>query len=160
MRYTLYTMVLLGSLLFLWSCGGSSNADEVVPAPGSGNFTPYTIVDSSDVISYENGVKVYMVNEGPGRFPHQSMSILMDYQGYLEDGSIFDSSFDRGEALRVTLGQGQIIPGLEYAVQKMRFGTKAIVVVPPAVAYQDRTDVPGIPPNATLSFHIDVLGAF
>lgn len=158
-RYIWFTFLVL--LLVVGGCSQESGADGAQePSAQTEDFVPYIIEDSNSILTYANGVQVYMVKEGPGRFPGQSMDIRIDYHGLLADGKVFDSSFDRGEPLKLRLGDNKIIPGLEYAIQKMRFGTKAIVVVPPEMAYKDREDVPNVPPNSTLTFHVDILGAF
>lgn len=153
--FAVTAMVLLGAC--------SSKNSETGSADANANpveFVPYIIEDSSKLLSYANGVKVYTVLDGPGQFPRQSMSMQFHYQGMLQDGKVFDSSYKRGQPLKVRMGEGEIIQGLEYALQKMRFGTKAIVVVPPELAYGAREDVTDIPPNSTLTFHVEVLGAF
>lgn len=156
-----YWLCVLAALLVFGSCSRNT-ADENGAKPNvqTEEFVPYNIGDSTQFKTYANGVQVYTVLEGPGQFPRQNMSIQFNYHGMLMDGKVFDSSFNRGEPLKIRLGEGEIIQGLEYALQKMRFGTKAVVVIPPELAYKDREDVPDIPPNSTLAFHVDILGAF
>lgn len=128
---------------------------------GAAEFSPYPIADSSAIVTYSNGLKLYVVQEGPGEFARDGMNIRMNYHGMLESGIIFDSSFQREEPFFFTLGQTPIIAGLHQAVQKLRLGSKAVVIVPPQLGYSNREDrPPNIPANSTLLFHIDLLGSF
>lgn len=129
---------------------------------GSGaTFSPYQIADSAAIVTYSNGLKLYVVQDGPGEFARDGMNIRMNYHGMLESGIVFDSSFQREEPFFFTLGQTPIIAGLHQAIQKLRLGSKAVVIVPPHLGYSNREDrPPNIPENSTLLFHIDLLGSF
>ena len=84
--------------------------------------------------------------------------VLAHYEGRLEDGTVFDSSYGRGEPLRFTLGVGQVIQGWDEGIRGMRVGEKKALVIPPEEAYGEQ-GVPGvIPPNATLYFDVELVG--
>ena len=160
----LFIAITLAGMLV--SCGGSEQADgagntaeanpEVSPIP----FSPYTIEDSSRIVNYEDGLQLYTVLEGPGAFPVDGNDILVHYHGLLSTGKVFDSSYDRGEPLKVRLGQGKLIKGFEKSMKQLRMGSKAIAFIPPELGYGSKEDVPNVPPNSSLIFHLEVLGTF
>lgn len=67
-------------------------------------------------------------------------TVKVHYTGSLEDGSVFDSSKERDEPLEFTLGEGQLIPGFEKAVEGMGVGDSTSVDIPSKEAYGDRRD--------------------
>ena len=78
------------------------------------------------------------------------------YHGTLRDGTVFDSSVQRGEPISFPLGG--VIPCWTEGVQKMKVGGKAQLVCPPGIAYGERGAGNGkIPPNATLRFEVELL---
>ena len=84
-------------------------------------------------------------------------SIEMHYTGTLLDGTKFDSSIDRGETFRFTLGVGQVIKCWDNGIATLTKGQKAILNCPPDVAYGSRGAGGIIPPNATLKFEVEVI---
>jgi len=87
--------------------------------------------------------------------------VSMRYTGKLNDGTVFDSNidpkFNHVEPFDFTLGAGQVIPGWDKGVLGMKVGDKKTLVIPPEEAY-GATGVGGvIPPNATLTFDVEVL---
>lgn len=79
------------------------------------------------------------------------------YTGRLEDGEVFDSSVERGEPFRFTLGAGQVIPGWDMGILGMKAGGKRVLTIPPELAYGQRGAGGVIPPNAQLSFDVALL---
>lgn len=156
-------LIFLIPLTLLVGCGKSDpppgNAEETSGKPAI-PFESYSIVDSSQIVQYEDNLQLYTVLEGPGPLPEAGMTLRIHYQGKLLNGKVFDSSYKRGEPLKVRLGNGSLIKGFDYAVQQLRLGSKAVAIVPPKLAYGDRLDVPDVPPNSTLVFDIDVMGTF
>ena len=67
-------------------------------------------------------------------------SVKVHYRGTLNDGTVFDSSYDRGETITFTIGAGQMIPGFDSAVNGMTLGEKKTVNLKPEQAYGDRID--------------------
>ena len=90
-------------------------------------------------------------------FPKQHDSLAMHYIGYLEDGTMFDNSYNRGQPIYFILGGGHVIPGLEQVCTMLSKGEKARVTIPPHLAYGDRGYPPIIPPLATLTYEIELL---
>jgi FKBP-type peptidyl-prolyl cis-trans isomerase len=78
------------------------------------------------------------------------------YTGYLEDGTVFDSSVEQGTPYKVTIGQGFVIQGWEQGLVGMKMGGKRRLVIPPELAYGEKGQG-AIPPNTTLIFDIELL---
>jgi FKBP-type peptidyl-prolyl cis-trans isomerase len=127
-------------------------------------FKPYTIQDSSKIITYPDGLQIYVSKAGPGDYPANGTHVRMHYYGVLDDGTVFDESFSRDEPLQFNVGSNTMIDGIELAVRKLRLGSQAIVIVPPTLGYGDGKGKhplpPKIPANARLTFHIDLIGSF
>lgn len=73
------------------------------------------------------------------------------------DGSEFDNSFKRGEPLKFTLGQGQVIQGWDQGLMGVCEGEKRKLVIPPQLGYGEHGAPPNIPPNAVLIFEVEVV---
>lgn len=82
--------------------------------------------------------------------------ITFDYVGTFLNGSVFDSSIDRKCPLKITLGSGNVIKGLENGIIGMRPGGKRKIIVNPEFAYGKSGYAPVIPPNSILSFTVDL----
>lgn len=88
-------------------------------------------------------------------------TVAMNYTGHLADGTVFDSNtdpkFNHVTPFIFTLGAGQVIPGWDKGIVGMTVGEKKTLVIPPADAY-GAAGIPGtIPPNATLTFDVELL---
>ena len=90
-----------------------------------------------------------------GASPTASNSVLAHYHGTLPNGSVFDSSVDRGEP--ATFGVSQVISGWTEAVQLMKVGDKWRLYIPPDMAYGEASPTPAIPPNSALVFEVELL---
>lgn len=84
-------------------------------------------------------------------------NVTVHYQGMLEDGSIFDSSYKRNEPFSFNLGAGEVIKGWDEGVVGMHIGEKKRLVVPPEKGYGEYGMPPVIPPNASLIFDIEMI---
>ena len=94
--------------------------------------------------------------EGKGVEAKIGDTVKMNYRGRLEDGTQFDSSYDRGEPFQFTIGQGSVIQGWEQGVPGMKVGGKRKLVIPPHLAY-GAAGKGSIPPNATLTFEVELV---
>lgn len=83
--------------------------------------------------------------------------LLVHYEGKLQDGTIFDSSYERGTPFQFQLGVGDVIAGWDQGVVGMREGEKKELVIPPELAYGEQGAGEVIPPNATLIFQVELL---
>jgi FKBP-type peptidyl-prolyl cis-trans isomerase FkpA len=102
-----------------------------------------------------SGLIFIPMEEGDGPNPAATDIVRVHYHGTLRDGTVFDSSVERGEPISLPLDQ--VIPCWTEGVQMMRVGGKAELVCPPELAYGD-SGQPGIPPGATLVFEVDLIG--
>ncbi len=89
-------------------------------------------------------------------------TVAMNYTGRLADGTVFDSNvdpkFNHVQPFIFTLGAGQVIPGWDKGIVGMKVGEKKTLVIPPADAYGAAGAGGVIPPNATLTFDVELLG--
>lgn len=104
----------------------------------------------------QSGLGYKIVTEGTGALPEADQPVRVHYTGYLEDGTKFDSSYDRNQPFTFVLGRGQVIKGWDEGVALLKKGSKAILRIPPDIAYGARARGP-IPANATLYFEIELL---
>ena len=102
----------------------------------------------------ESGLVYQEVVAGAGPNPTVSDSITVHYHGTLEDGTVFDSSVDRGEPIGFNLGQ--VIPGWQEGLLLMKAGGKAKLTIPGDLGYGPRGQG-SIPPNATLIFDVELI---
>jgi FKBP-type peptidyl-prolyl cis-trans isomerase len=109
------------------------------------------------VISLSSGLQYLVLSSGPtdGESPTTSDSVLAHYHGTLIDGTVFDSSVDRGEP--VEFGVTQVISGWTEALQLMKIGDKWRLFLPPELAYGEQSPTPTIPPNSALIFEVELL---
>lgn len=100
----------------------------------------------------------YIVHEtGNGAAIQKGDDVKAQYYGCLTDGTLFDTSFERGEALPFTAGIGQMIPGFDEGAQLLHHGGKATLFIPWALAYGEEGTPGGpIPPKADLIFYIEI----
>ena len=108
------------------------------------------------VVTLESGLQYQIMESGPdGPSPTTSDSVLAHYHGTLTDGSVFDSSVDRGEP--ATFGVSQVISGWTEALQLMSVGDKWRLYIHPDMAYGEASPTPAIPPNSALIFEVELL---
>ena len=102
-----------------------------------------------------SGVKIVHTLVGTGANPKASDTVKVHYRGTLADGKEFDSSYKRNEP--ATFPLGRVVPCWTEGVQKIKVGGKATLTCPPATAYGDRGAGGAVPPNATLTFEVELL---
>lgn len=108
------------------------------------------------VRSLPSGVQYKILQSGPpgGESPDSNDLVRVNYEGTLTDGTVFDSSFRRGQPAVFTLGE--VVAGWTEALQHMKVGDEWIVYLPPETAYGEEGR-PGIPPNSVLVFRVNLL---
>ncbi len=121
----------------------------VIP-PNSDLYFEMELVDKVD-IAYEE------VEAGSGAQAQDGDTVRVHYVGKLDDGTEFDNSYTRGEPIEFVLGQGFVIPGWEIGILKMKEGGKAILTIPPELGYGSQGAGGAIPPNATLTFEVELV---
>lgn len=94
---------------------------------------------------------------GTGAEAQTGQTVSVHYTGWLADGSKFDSSVDRGQPFGFPLGGGRVIAGWDQGVVGMKVGGKRRLTIPPELAYGERGFPGAIPPNATLTFEVELL---
>ncbi len=102
----------------------------------------------------KSGLQYKVLKEGTGPVPKASDVVSTHYHGTFVNGNVFDSSVERGEPAEFPVAN--VIAGWTEALQMMKVGSKWQLVVPPELAYGER-GTPGIPPNATLIFEVELL---
>jgi FKBP-type peptidyl-prolyl cis-trans isomerase len=111
-----------------------------------------------DAVTSESGLMYSILKKGKGDSPASGMRVKVHYTGKLLDGTVFDSSVQRGEPAVFKIGQ--LIQGWNEALLSMKKEEKRILIIPPELGYGER-GVPGaIPPNAFLVFEMELLDFF
>ena len=103
----------------------------------------------------KSGAIVVAMTEGSGPKPKPSDTVKVHYHGTLTDGTVFDSSVDRG--VPATFPLGNVIKCWTEGLQEIKVGGKSRLVCPADVAYGDRGAPPTIKPGATLVFEVELL---
>ena len=144
--------------------GGGPVANE---SPARGTPTPgvddFHAGDGLTPVTLPDGLKYIELTKGTGAVAHTNDVAVVNYTGWLTDGTLFDSSRSRSQPFSFTLGRGQVIPGWDEGVPGMAVGGVRKLIIPPALAYgtqgqQDpNTGATIIPSNATLVFEITLM---
>ena len=136
---------LIASLLALSSLGSAWAQSGVAPAA----------VKESGAITTASGLVYRVLIEGTGASPEAVDGVTVHYRGTLADGKEFDSSHSRGRP--ATFPLNGVIPCWTEGLQRMKVGGKSRLTCPPAIAYGTRGSGNVIPPNATLTFEVELI---
>ena len=104
-----------------------------------------------------SGLYYVMTSEGNGEKPQVGKSVKMHYTGKLLNGTVFDSSVERGEPFQFVLGVGQVIPGWDEGVQLMSKSEKGILYIPYYLGYGERQAGEKIAPFSNLMFEVELV---
>jgi peptidylprolyl isomerase len=140
--------------------GCQSSQDETKSTPEAaketaGNYPGWATTQQPETTS--SGLKYIDMQVGNGASPQSGRQVIVHYSGYLQNGTKFDSSVDRDEALAFTIGIGQVIKGWDEGLMTMKVGGKRKLIIPPQLGYGEGGAPPMIPPNAELVFDVELL---
>jgi FKBP-type peptidyl-prolyl cis-trans isomerase len=128
-------------------------------------FVPVTAAQEKEtgkgagkMVTTESGLQYTDLVVGTGRQAELGDTATVHYTGWLADGKKFDSSRDRNEPFSFRVGAGQVIKGWDEGVSTMKVGGKRKLIIPPQLGYGARGAGNVIPPNATLTFEVELLG--
>jgi FKBP-type peptidyl-prolyl cis-trans isomerase len=147
------------------SAGGASagGASATAPAAGAASTAgaaaavPGAATNGAQQVTTPSGLKYTDLKVGDGTVAENGMVASVHYTGWLNDGTKFDSSLDRGTPFSFKIGSGQVIRGWDEGVKGMRVGGKRKLVIPPDLGYGDRGAGGVIPPNAWLVFDVELV---
>ncbi len=105
----------------------------------------------------ESGLRYKMIQKGDGKKAEAGKTVAVHYEGSLENGKVFDSSYPRKKPIEFRLGQGQVIEGWDEGIALLQVGDKARFVIPSDLAYGASGAGGVIPPNATLIFDVELM---
>ena len=128
----------------LMTPSGPQQLEDPVPTPTEG----------MEVITTDSGLRYIDIKVGDGAQPVPGSTVTVHYNGWLEDGTLFDSSAKRGQPS--ILGLDDVIEGWKEGIGSMKVGGKRKLIVPPELGYGDHPRQ-GIPRNSTLIFEVDLL---
>jgi FKBP-type peptidyl-prolyl cis-trans isomerase FkpA len=103
----------------------------------------------------QSGLQYKVLSEGSGASPQPTDKVTVNYRGSLLDGTVFDSSYEKGKPFTFPLSQ-RMIPGWSEAISMMKPGAKWEIYIPPDLAYGPNSPPP-IPPNSLLKFEVEML---
>lgn len=104
-----------------------------------------------------NELQVVDIQLGDGKECVKGALITTQYTGTLEDGTVFDSSYERGKPFQCVIGTGRVIKGWDMGLMGMKVGGKRKLFVPAHLAYGERQIGAHITPNSNLVFEIELL---
>ena len=112
----------------------------------------------SAAVTTASGLTYIVTKHGTGAQLEAGDEVIVNYTGMLTNGKKFDSSLDRGQPFSFPLGAGRVIKGWDEALQKLRIGDHATLILPSTIAYGSRAMGEDIPADSTLIFIIEVIG--
>lgn len=133
-----------------------------VVIPACAQKEPKPAVDKSaaaaaNAVKTASGLSYVDLVAGTGPSPVAGKAVKVHYTGWLENGTKFDSSVDRGEPFIFNIGAGQVIQGWDEGVMSMKVGGKRKLIIPSQLGYGSAGAGGVIPPDATLIFEVELL---
>lgn len=113
------------------------------------------VATDSTYATTASGLKYMMLREGDGKSPKPEDVVTVHYTGQLIDGTVFDSSYQRGEPAAFPLNR--VIPGWTEGLQLMKENGKAVFYIPSNLAYGEAGNPGAIPPNSDLIFTVELI---
>ena len=133
------------------------SAAPATAAKGAEPFPPAPPTAIGETKNLTGDIKYTTLKEGTGEELKSGRVAKLHYVGTLNDGTVFDSSRERGVPAEFALGSGNLIKGWEYGIPGMKVGEVRKLIIPPAMGYGAQ-DKEKIPPNSTLTFEVELLG--
>ena len=116
----------------------------------------FVVPKAEQLTTKESGLQIQVLTPGTGKTPRMGQQVVCHYAGWLKkDGTLFDSSYGRGEPS--TFGIGQLIEGWNEALLGMKEGEEVILVIPAKLAYGPRGSPPVIGPDEDLVFRMKLI---
>jgi len=144
------------------ACGGGG--EEASPTPTvRGTEAPGTQAAggppavSGEPTTTASGLQFIDFKVGSGASPQRGQTVVVNYTGWLTNGTKFDSSVDRGQPFSFVIGTGKVIKGWDEGVASMKVGGKRRLIIPPDLGYGAGGNPPIIPANAQLIFDVELL---
>ncbi|MCH8556432.1 MAG: FKBP-type peptidyl-prolyl cis-trans isomerase [Balneolia bacterium] len=113
--------------------------------------------DEDDVVTTESGLQYVIIAEGEGDAVESGDMVHVHYDGFLTDGTLFDTSVRRGQPLVFQVGVGRVIQGWDEGLVGMRLNEQRVLIIPSDLAYGDQARGDLIPAGATLLFNVNVV---
>jgi peptidylprolyl isomerase len=134
-----------------------TNSEATTPQPSvrTPPIAPRAVTDG--YVTTPTGLQVADFVVGEGEMPKEGSTVIVEYSGFLTDGTLFDSSLKRPAPFLFPLGQGRVIKGWDEGIASMRVGGERQLLVPPDLGYGSR-DKGKIPPGSTLVFDVKLVG--
>ncbi|GAB1371405.1 FKBP-type peptidyl-prolyl cis-trans isomerase [Candidatus Kapaibacterium sp.] len=112
--------------------------------------------DNPNLVTTASGLQYEDMLVGTGDTPQKGQTCVVHYHGTLLDGTVFDSSKERGKPFEFSIGEGRVIKGWDEGVMTMKVGGKRKLIIPADLGYGSRS-MGKIPSNATLVFEVELL---
>jgi FKBP-type peptidyl-prolyl cis-trans isomerase len=121
------------------------------------SIADYLTANNLTATPQPSGLYYIETKEGKGKNPANGKKVWVHYTGRLLDGTVFDSSIERGDPLPFQLGVGQVIKGWDEGIALMKKGGKALLVIPSQLAYGEKGAGGSIPPYSPLIFEVELV---
>ncbi len=135
----------------LMGCAVTPTTPAPTPTPEA------TATPKEEIITTASGLQYIDLKVGEGETPQAGQVVVVHYTGWLDDGTKFDSSVDRGEPFSFPIGMGYVITGWDEGVATMKVGGIRKLIIPAELGYGAQGAGGVIPPNARLTFQVELL---